>query len=182
MKNEIKRKDVYRYVDNGRTIVSKTGKEQPRSAKAHWDLWKVARESTPNEIVALVMVRKRRIASTKDKLEIKRLRSEIKMLCDAYRIVKRKLSDNVDDSKGDFSVLVDTNLSNKGGISFVMSDYSTTHAYFNENESATILESDGNVLDVRYSFEIDDDDNFDGEPLYSSQKHLYKEWGYHKDL
>jgi len=47
------RKDAKHTTDKGRTILGKNGKEEPRSAKANWKLWKAIRDLTPNELEAI---------------------------------------------------------------------------------------------------------------------------------
>jgi hypothetical protein len=184
MKND--RKDIFKTRDKGRTLVSKSGVESPRSAKAYWNLWKIARKSSPDELRYLIFERKRQIFFTdkEDYEKIKRLRGEIKLLTDAYRIIKRKQPKAVEfeDKLGDFPMSMGYNLSDEG-ISLLMSDHSVLNAYFNENESGVILESNGEILDVNFGFEFRDDGSFAyDEPIYSSQKHVYKGWEYHKNI
>jgi len=66
---------------------------EPKSAKRsqrHYQLWKLAETLTPNEIRYLITVRKEKIKYEKDSFEIKELRTDIKILEDEYKIIKRK--------------------------------------------------------------------------------------------
>lgn len=67
--------------------------EQPKSAKADkdtWALWKLCETLTPEEIKMLWLKRKQDMKYEKDQEQIKRLRTEMAILNDAYEIIKRR--------------------------------------------------------------------------------------------
>ena len=79
--------------DNGRTEITTTGEEPAiaRSKKRYWDLWKMAKTLYPVEIEMLIAKRKNDLKHTFDDYdEYRDLKTEIKLLEDIYRIVKRK--------------------------------------------------------------------------------------------
>ena len=78
--------------DNGRTLITKYG-EEPKSArgnKRYYQLWKLAMELTLDEINMLVTKRRTEIRYKSDQKEIRILRTEILLLEDCYKIVRRK--------------------------------------------------------------------------------------------
>ena len=78
--------------DDGRTILKPRGGEEPRSAKSNWQLWKLCKELKADEIAVLITKRKMELKyldKDKDREDIRRIRSEILLLEDAYRILKR---------------------------------------------------------------------------------------------
>lgn len=179
------RKDVKGTTDNGRTIISKTGKEYPRCYTAHYPLYKISKDLSLDDISALISIRQDRFNSIEDKQEIKTTRSEIKMLQDQYRINRRQLYDNVED--GDYyKVVVDYNLGTDGNA-YIRYNNDYVFQYFNEDESRLITsDAEGTVIDYFFSGEMQDSM---GEteyelftPIISSNKSLYKDWEYHKNV
>jgi hypothetical protein len=76
--------------DDGRTMLSKD-KEEPkcaRSSKEYYKLWKFVETLNLDEIECLI-TKRRKDVSYKMK-EIKTLRTEISILEDAHRIIKRR--------------------------------------------------------------------------------------------
>jgi len=79
--------------DDGRTIISTTGLEDSiiaRSSKENWEFWTFIETLKPNEIQFLITSRKTKLKYINDIEEFKQLKSEITLLEDAYRIIKRK--------------------------------------------------------------------------------------------
>jgi hypothetical protein len=78
--------------DNGRTIIKTTG-EEPKSArrtKEHYQLWKFIEKLSLEEINVLFTKRKQELKYEKDSDRIRELRTEMLILSDAYRIIKRR--------------------------------------------------------------------------------------------
>jgi len=79
--------------DKNRTII-RTNSEEPISArrsKRHYRLWKLARSLSLNEIEYLITIRKNKLKYESNCIEIRNLRTDIIILEDTYRIVKRKM-------------------------------------------------------------------------------------------
>jgi len=95
--------------DNKRTVLTTTKKEivfgpkraeeievvneEPRSARANkrnWDMWKFAEELNPEEIQFLITRRKEKLRYETNTDEVRNLRTDISILEDAYRIIKRR--------------------------------------------------------------------------------------------
>jgi hypothetical protein len=76
--------------DGKRTILRKRGGEEPRSARANWLLWKYYKDLEANEISVLITKRRQDLKYLKDEDDIKRVRNEIRLLEDIYKINKRK--------------------------------------------------------------------------------------------
>jgi len=85
--------------DKGRTSINKEGEEEPslaRRSKRCWDLWKFASTLSKYEIEYLVTLRRNRIKYEDNQLEIKELRTEIKLLEDIRKIVARRMKEERD--------------------------------------------------------------------------------------
>ena len=67
--------------------------ELPDVAKRHYDLWKFVQTLTLEEISMLIIKRKKDLKYTKEPDEIKRLKEEIGVLNEGYKLVKRKKED-----------------------------------------------------------------------------------------
>jgi hypothetical protein len=81
--------------NDGRTIITTTG-EEPKSARAskrYYQLWKFARELNPEEIEFLITKRRNDIKYEQDDKMIRILRTEISILADTRRIIKRELKE-----------------------------------------------------------------------------------------
>ena len=76
------------YTDEGRTYIIMKGKEYPLLYHMNPKLFNFAKELTPNEIEGLISAYKGRIKG-KDNDTIKKLRTDIKLLEDIRRILKR---------------------------------------------------------------------------------------------
>jgi hypothetical protein len=79
--------------DNSRTII-RANSEEPISArrsKRHYRLWKFARTLSLNEIEYLITIRRKKIKHETNSDEIRNLRTDIIILEDTYRIVRKKL-------------------------------------------------------------------------------------------
>lgn len=178
------RKDVNATTDEGRTIISKRGIETPRSAKAHYPLFKLARDLNLDEIQVLITIRKKRIneiMKTKQYEELSNVKSEIKMLTDWYRIRSRQISEE----DGTKYLSTDFFLGSDGQFVFKTSGGEYTTQYFNEDEDTIITQdSDGNVIDTLYEIE-DDSDPTDYSlytPVVSSNRSNYDGWEYHTNV
>lgn len=79
--------------DNSRTILNNYDNEEPKSARRNqrcWQLWKFCKDLEPDDISVLITNRKYSLRYAKTPEEIKILRTDISILEDAYRIIKRK--------------------------------------------------------------------------------------------
>ena len=62
----------------------------PKSAKSNWQLWKICQDLKLEEIRVIIGKRKQDIKYEKDKNKICGLRRDIKLLEEAYEIIKRR--------------------------------------------------------------------------------------------
>lgn len=76
--------------DKKRTTLRKEGGEEPKSARANWQLWKLCQELNPEEIVMLITKRRKELKYETDLECRNKIKSDILLLEDAYRIIKRK--------------------------------------------------------------------------------------------
>ena len=81
--------------NNGRIILRKKGGEEPLSARANWDLWKLCQTLTSEEITFLITKRRNDIKYESDSNAIRSLRRDILLLEDAYKIIKRKEKEEI---------------------------------------------------------------------------------------
>ena len=82
--------------NNRRVVITTTG-EQPKSARAnkrYYQLWKFAKELKPEEIQLLITKRKNNLKYEKDYEQIRILRTEITILEDTHKIIRRELKNN----------------------------------------------------------------------------------------
>jgi len=80
-----------RGVRSGRIIIRKRGSEEPISARNNWTLWVLCRDFlTSNEIQFLITKRKNDLKYEKNPIKVRELRTDIRILEDAYYIIKRK--------------------------------------------------------------------------------------------
>ena len=63
--------------------------EIPNLARSNWNLWKLAKDLTEQEIKVMIRDKKRQLRATSDQEEIKNLRRDIVLLSEAYKIKKR---------------------------------------------------------------------------------------------
>ena len=65
-------------------------KDEPKSARHNWQLWKLCQDLTLDEIRVLVGKRKQDIKYEKDMNKIRELKTDISILTDAYEIMKKR--------------------------------------------------------------------------------------------
>ena len=81
--------------NSGRVIITTTG-EEPKSSRRsdrHFQLWKFAETLTPEEVSVMITKRRKEIKYENDYEEIKELKTDILILEDAYKILKRKMKE-----------------------------------------------------------------------------------------
>jgi len=94
MTSDERRKGSY---DKGRTVLNRKLQEEPKSARAnkrYYQLWKFLENLKPEELQLLITKRKNDIKYLErdvEKLNI--LKTEILIIEDAYRIIKRKIKE-----------------------------------------------------------------------------------------
>lgn len=72
-------------------------KEEPDSAKANYQLWKLAQDLKPEEIQMLITKRRNDLKYESNSKEINRLRTDISILEDAHEIISRKRKEEIRD-------------------------------------------------------------------------------------
>jgi hypothetical protein len=65
-------------------------KDEPKSARSNWQLWKLCQDLSLDEIRVLVSKRKQDIKYEKDLDKIRQLKTDISILTEAYEIIKRR--------------------------------------------------------------------------------------------
>ena len=176
-----KRKDAKCIIDNGKTIL-RARSEEPASAKANWQLWKLARNlDVLGEISVLITKRRTDIRYLIDRLgkcddeeisneiyrDIKVLRRDIRELESAYEILKRKQDDK----------------------QLKEGKYKETHNEFNPGTGKIIVEnhrSETGYDEFQPSFvEEDDDEETDDHKEEDERKKridLYLNWNYYDNI
>jgi len=67
--------------------------EEPKSARRNkycWQFWRFCKDLEPIEVSVLISKRKKDLKYTTDSVKIKEIRTEISILEDTYKILKRK--------------------------------------------------------------------------------------------
>lgn len=64
--------------------------EEPKSASANRALWRLCQTLTPEEITVLITKRKNELKCKHSFSEMNKIKNEIKILEDSYRIIKRR--------------------------------------------------------------------------------------------
>jgi len=85
--------------DKGRTVITTKG-EEPKSARASkefYQLWKFLETLNSEEIQVILTIRRNKIKHSNDFEEIRDLRTEILIIEDAYRIIKRREKNGIYD-------------------------------------------------------------------------------------
>lgn len=78
--------------DSGRTVILTYGEEpvSARRSKRHYQLWKLAESLTPEEIRVLITSRVKELKWTDNCKLYQEIKTDIKILEDSYKIIKRK--------------------------------------------------------------------------------------------
>ena len=77
---------------DGSIIITSTGEEptSARRSKRHYQLWKLAKDLSKEEISMLITKRKEELKYEKDPEEIRNLRTDITILESSYKIKNKK--------------------------------------------------------------------------------------------
>jgi len=75
--------------DNGRIVIRYRGDEEPQLARKNWQLWLLCKGLELGDIQFLITKRRNQLKYENNPESIKILRTDIMILEDSYRIIKR---------------------------------------------------------------------------------------------